>query len=538
VGELVVRVRNEVLDGLDNLIPFERLVRELNPKTIPGANPIYQSIVIFEPPMDSPDPAWSIHLMETEIGDAVASTRLDLELQLDERPDGHIAGRLIFDRDLFEHASASRIVGHFVSIAVAMAGDAAAGVSTLDLLDEDERRRLVEWNATITRRSPATVHGLVERHADRQPDAPAISAGGRVTTYSELCRSADRTAQRLRAAGLGAGDVVACCSEPSSDLVAAVLGVLKAGASYLLLDPALARQELDHMVADSGAATIYATPPLASLLSGSTPILALADPGGAARLPDDPGEETEGDLCCLQYSGTGDEGRGVSMSHEGVINVATALGAELGLGSSSTTLVLPSTLFGASAVELWMPLIAGAKLVLAPSETVGDGARVSALIAAERVSFLHAAPDIWRTLIDTGLRASRGLSALCGGGALDTRLAGQLLDRYRAVFTAYGAPETTVYSTLGRVERDRRLSIGYPIANTRVYILDDRGRQVPIGMGGQLVIAGRGVARLADGEQDGAGFVDDPLGSGRAYATGDVARWRPEGSLELVHPRP
>jgi amino acid adenylation domain-containing protein len=540
VHDLIVRVRNELLDALDHLVPFERLVRELHTDGVANANPVYQTMVVLEPATAAPDPSWSIHQMESEIGDAVGSTKLDLELELDERPEGHIAGRLIYDRDLFEAATAARMAEHWSRVVGAVAADPSMTVSRIPILTPaEEQCQLVEWNATATERSSAAVHDLVQARAARQPDAPAVSAGGQAISYAEADSRASAIARRLLAAGVGPGDVVALCSDPSVDLVVGVLGVLKAGAAYLLLDPDLPPERLDVMVTDSGAAAMLAQPALTARLAARLArVLVLGESDDreqpAAAVPDDVAPDA---VCCLQYTpGATGQRNGVPIRHAAVVNLVTALAADLGIGPADTVLVLPSSFFHVSVIEPWLALIAGARIVVAPADMASDGARLSRLIAAERVTFLHARPSTWQTLIDTGLKATRSLKALSGGEQLSQELADQILERCRVLWNAYGAVETTAYSTLARVEQSVPVTIGRPIANTRVYVLDGYNRPVPVGVTGQLLIAGDGVASgyLNRPDLNAEAFVDDPFGPGTAYRTGDLARWLPDGQLELA----
>jgi non-ribosomal peptide synthetase component F len=215
------------------------------------------------------------------------------------------------------------------------------------------------------------------------------------------------------------------------------------------------------------------------------------------------------------------------------------MAADLGISSADTVLALPSTLFGVPAVDLWMPLIAGARIVVAPADMASDGSRLSRLIAAERVTFLHTLPSTWQTLIDTGLRSARALRALSGGELLSEGLADQILERCRVLWNAYGAVETTAYATLARVERSVPVAIGRPIANTRVYVVDGCNQPVPVGVTGELLVAGDGLASgyLDRPEETAEVFVDDPFGPGTAYRTGDLARWLPNGELELARSR-
>jgi amino acid adenylation domain-containing protein len=540
--DLIVRVRNELLDGLDHLVPFERLVRELHPSGVSNANPVYQTMLLLEPTTAAPDPSWSLHQMESEISDAVGSARLDLELELDERPEGHIAGRLIYDRDLFKAATAARMGEHWSGIIRAVAADPTLTVSTIPILTPaEEQRQLVEWNATATERSSGAVHHLVQARTARQPDAPAVSAAGHAISYAEAEARAGGIARRLLAAGVRAGDVVALCSDPSVDLVAGVLGVLKAGASYLLLDPGLPPEQLDFMVTDSAAAALLAQPALAARLS-APPALVLvlgeAEDGeqAVAAVPDDVAPDA---VCCLQYTAASGKPSGVLIRHASVVNLATAMAADLGIGPADTVLTLPSTFFRAAVMELWMPLIAGARIVVAPADVARDGARLSRLVRAERVTFLHAPPSTWQALIDTGLRSARSLRALTGGEQLSQALADQILERCRVLWNAYGAVETTTYATLARVEQSVPVTIGRPIANTRVYVLDGYNQPVPVGVTGELLVAGDGVAAgyLNRTERTAEAFVDDPFGPGSAYRTGDLARWLPDGELELALPQ-
>jgi amino acid adenylation domain-containing protein len=538
-SDLVVRVRNELLDGLDNLVPFERLVRGLKPTGVSNANPVYQSMIILEPPTVAPDPSWSIHQMESAIGDAVGTAKLDLDLELDERPEGHISGRVIYDRDLFDEKSAERIAAHWLGLLDAVAKDPTIATSSLPTLSVGERGDLTHWNATTTLRPPGAVHDLVRAQSVRQPFAPAVSADGQVMAYAELDRRSGKVAEHLRSVGVGAGDVVALYSELSADLVVGILGVLKAQAAYLLLDPALPAEQLAFMVADSGAVAVLADPELARAMNAQR--ILVFDLGhlddGQALAPAPPADADPGALCCLEYvidaSGTP---IGVPVRHSSVVNLCGAMADGLGIGPADTILVLPSTFFGFSILELWMALSLGAKIVLAEGDGVTDGLGLSRLIATERVSFLHASPTDWQALIDSGLRASRGLSALSGGEELTEELADRILDRARVLWNAYGTPQTTGYSTLARVERAKPVTIGRPIANARVHVLDRDGQPVPIGLTGELFVAGEGVVSgyLNRAELTAHAFIDDPIGSGRAFRTGDIGRWRTDGELELT----
>lgn len=456
--ELVVRTRNELLDGLDNVLPFERIVRDLRPDT-QGANPIYQTILVLEPAGVTPDPAWSLHQMDARLADAMGACKVDLELQLDEQPAGGLTGRLIYDRELFERSTAIRLIEHWLRLVEAAADDPSAAISGLSaLLPARERRRLTVWNATRTELHRAPIHELVSARAKHQPQAIAVSDGAVTLSYAELDRRSDETATPPAAVG-----------EPSPQHVVDALGALKAGA-----------------------------------------LLRLPAAGGQI----------------------------VEVTHGAVVNGAMALAAELGITPADTILVLPRMLARNPISALWMGLIAGAQILLAPAEVAGDGARMRQLIRAEQVTCLQASPGEWQALIDGGLRSVRGLRALSGGGDgghLSGELAGLILDRCRVLWNGYSAPETSGYGTLGRVEHTEAMTIGRPLANTRAHVVDSHGRPVSVDVPGELLIAGEGVAAgYINGGPGGERFITDPFTAGRAFRTGQRVRRRADGRLELA----
>jgi non-ribosomal peptide synthetase component F len=285
-------------------------------------------------------------------------------------------------------------------------------------------------------------------------------------------------------------------------MVVALLGVLRAGAAYALLDPALSTERRELALAGAVA-----------VIEPSGEVVSRA--GAAANVA------RAGALCALQYVWSATENpRSVPMEDSAMVNLARALAVEFGIGPGDAILTVGPTLFRTAAFELWMALLSGARVVMAPDGA--DGAELGQVIARERVTFLHASPDIWQRLLRTGFKGGRGLRALSGGGPLPREAAEQILEHCRVLWIAYGGPETGGYCTVAPVERSAPITIGRPIANRRAYVLDAHGQPVPIGVTGELVVAGDGVV---PGESDAEAGV---------YRTGDLARWLPDGELELV----
>ncbi len=499
-AELVSRVRNDLLDGLDNVLPFERIVRELGVDAGSTANPIYQTMIVLEPSTEPTDPSWSLHQIDSAMNRAAGVCKLDLELQLDERADGHLDGQLIYDRELFDESTARRVVSNFELLLEAAANDSSRPISQLATLTSEEQRQLLAWNATATEQPGSTIPEQLRARAGEHPDAPAVSADGAGLSYGELSRRADAVAAALITAGVGPGELVSVHLEPSINLVVGALGASRAGAAFVLVDPTVPP---DH----ANAAAILTS----SELAGSfTAPLVLVD-----RLEERPGTELP------------------ALVPDAAFNAATALASELLLSRADTVLSLGPNIFRDPLVELWLPLLSGARLVIAPPGIETDGRALSRLVRSEHVTFLHARPSTWRGLTDTGMRPARGLTAVSGGESLSEELAHVLLDRCRVLWNAYGVAETTGYCTLARIEEPVDIRIGRPIANANVYVVDDDDRPVPVGATGHLLVADASLAPT----NESARVIENPFGDGRAVRTGDFARWLRTGEVQLVDHR-
>jgi non-ribosomal peptide synthetase component F len=516
--ELLHRARDAVFDGLDHLVPFERVVRELRPNSGHGRNPIYQTMFVMEPHGGAQDECWTLHQMESGVGDALGTTRMDLELELDERPEGHLAGRLIFDRDLYDRDTVLRLSEQLDQIMAAVCANPELTVSEVPLISSaQQQRQVVQWNATVTRleSAAATIDELVARRADHDSAVAAVGDGEQALSHGELQVRADAVAARLRAAGIGRGEVVAVCGAPRVGLVAAALGTLRAGAAHCLIDPQLPVERRDALIAGSSASAV----------------LTLTNDGDAdLRLRDRDGRVGDGDACCVLDAGGGPPG---VAHHAAVVNLTLALTTELGLSGTDVVAVLPEMLYTSAITELWPALGAGARLVLLTPEQAADGRALSRRIRAERATLLHADPSTWQRLVDSGLRSSRTLRALCGPGRLDRDLADAILARCRVLFNAHGSPYATGLSTFAQIGSEGPITIGRPLANCRAYVVDRFQRPVAVGITGRLLLAGVGVT--APPVSAGAdGGTRDPFAGGPAVDTGERARWLADGRLALV----
>ena len=537
--ELLGRVRDELVDGLSNLVPFERLVRELHPHREPGANPLFQVAIVLEPSTVAVDPAWSLHQMETEVSNAVGNAKFDLLLELDERLEGNIVGRLIYDGDLFDRDTAARIAEHWIAVLEGVVATPGRPVCELRLLTEEQRRsQLVDWNATLAEYPrDACLHELVSAQSGRTPDAVAAVFDDEELSYRELDERSSAVARRLVACNQERG-LVAIYLERSLEMLVGMLAILKSGAAYLPLDPAHPSPRLSLMLEDSGATALLTDSRLLSALDDHPDSVVCIDETppvdvlGDAPLPPVVAE----DLAYVLYtSGSTGRPKGVCISHRSVVNLLSSVAREPGITADDTIMATTTYAFDIAATELWLPLVTGARTVIAPRDVAADGRRLVSLLERSNVTFMQATPATWQMMLEAGWPGQPGLVAVSTGEALAPQLAEMLLDRTACVWNMYGPTETTVWSTGDRLEPGAPITIGRPLSNTRAYILN-RGRElVPVGVPGELAIAGDGVGMgyLNRPEMTAERFVPDPFVPGeRMYLSGDLTRYLADGRIE------
>ncbi|MFI1367335.1 amino acid adenylation domain-containing protein [Streptomyces griseochromogenes] len=484
-------------------------------------------------------------LYEEEATAPATATGADTELamRLRTEPDGSIAGVLEYTTALFDQDTVERMAERFLALLTAAAQRPETPLSALDLLPPAERDLLVRrWNDTAVPRSWRPVHELFADHVGSAPDAVALvdagSPDGTHVTYRELDERAEWYARRLLVAGVQPESVVGVLADRNPELVAALLGVWKAGAAYLPLNPELPADRIHYMLEDSGASVVIAEAGHRRLLPEGFPgaVLELGT-GPAPAVAAPPRPSTAGRLAYLMYtSGSTGRPKGVKIEHRSLVNLLLAMRDEVGAGG--TWLAVTSTSFDISGLELYLPLVSGGRIVLAGTEQARDGQTLVKAIEAHEVSHVQATPSSWKLLLQAGFDFP-SVVALAGGEALSLDLARRLRPRVRRLVNVYGPTETTIWSTLWEVPRDPdRVAIGRPLQNTTVYVLDERQALLPVGVPGELCIGGTGLARGYRNRPDetAARFVRNPFGppGSRLYRTGDIVRTRPDGTLEYL----
>jgi len=549
--ELLGRARGMALDAYDHQdVPFEHLVEELRPARDPSRNPLFQVMFVLQNA-----PTAAVELAGAPLQQEWADTgtaKVDLTLYVVETEDGGLRGLLEYNTDLFEEATIARMAEHFRTLLEGIAADPDRRLSALPLLTEVERRQLlVDWNSTVAPLPEATLPALVAAQAARTPDAVAVVCADEELTYAALEGRADRLARRLRELGVGPDVLVGLYTERSLAMVVGLLGILKAGGAYVPLDPSFPVERLAFMAADAALPVLVTQAALVGRLPAhAARVVLLDDPdpdpdAAAGDAGDAGGGATLDDLAYVLYtSGSTGHPKGVQIPHRALVNFLASMRRAPGLTAADTLLAVTTLSFDIAGLELYLPLIVGARLVVAGRDVAVDGAALAATLTRTGATVMQATPATWRLLLDAGWQGDPRLTALCGGEALPGELAARLRPRVGALWNMYGPTETTIWSTIQEVAEPvgaagEVVPIGRPIANTQTYVLDGHMRPVPVGVPGELCIGGAGLARgyLGRPALTAERFVPDPFATApgaRLYKTGDRARYRPDGTLEYL----
>jgi amino acid adenylation domain-containing protein len=518
-------------------LPFERVARELRPRPQVSAHPLFQVLFTLDPPADPGLEGWAVLPVAIE---AEAST-FDLHLELEEQP-GELRGRLLYAADLFEAETAERLAGHLLAVLGEAAADPSRRLSELPDLGSDELDRLRAWNATAAPLPETSVLGLVEAQVDRAPDALAVQAGRERLSYRDLDQRANQLARHLLSMGAGSRSPVAVCLDRGLDLAVAVCAVLKAGAAYLPLDAADPTDARAATMADAGCHLLVTGPDLGEAWNGGIAVVRLDAEGGAiAALPETRlavPVSPEGPACLLYTAGQDGKPLGVGVRHRSLVNLlGTSEGAPRP-GARDVVVAVSPPASGRAAAELLLPLAAGARLVIAGAETAASGRRLADLLERSGATFLQAGEETWRLLLDAGWRGRAWLTAvLVADRPPAPGLAERLAACCREVWTVYGSGETGLWAAAGRVEPERPMPGLRPLPNATLHVLDRPGRRAPLGVPGELLVGGAGVAGgyLGRPELTAERFVPDPWDeSGTLFRTGDRARLLSDGSLQLL----
>jgi amino acid adenylation domain-containing protein len=540
-GELLSRVKETAASTYAHQqIPFDLLVEKLQPVRRVSHSPLVQVMFTFQNLPMEPIVLPNLTVEPEELDPGIARADLSIEVWPD---DEGFRCDFEFNTDIFEEETVLQMQRHYLRLLKTVASAPATRIRALSLLSESERYQIVEeWNRTSMPASPsATVAEWFQAQAVKSPAAAAVVYGERTLTYAELDAQSNRLASILRSHGVARGTVVGVFLHRSPEMVVALLGILKAGGAYLPLDPQLPAQRIEFLIADAAVPLIVTQTDLRDTLSDSGAALLMIDQiSESVEQPptDKPNSE---DLAYLIYtSGSTGNPKGTEITHGALVNLLASMLREPGLTSEDTLVAITTLSFDIAGLEIFGPLVCGATVVVASREQVLDPELLAGLLEESAATVMQATPSTWRMLVESGWMGRADLRMWCGGEALRPDLAESLLARGRELWNLYGPTETTIWSAAHRVKSgENPILIGRPIGNTRMYILDPEGQPVPVGVPGELYIAGAGVARgyWRRPELTETRFLPDPFDpvpGRRMYRTGDLARYRRDGQIQLI----
>lgn len=533
--EIVRRVRDVVLDAFTHQeAPFHKLVEELAPGRDASRSPLVQILFNYQSApvgnVDFEGISWAPLEIEQW------ASQFDLSVTVDPAITRKVF--LSYNTDLYDAETVARFLKHYMEVLEAMAADPEQSLATLAL-----RVGAGKHQDSSLSYPEVCFHQLFEGQAAQTPDRVALVYEDRQFTYGELNARANHLANRLRRLGVAAETRVGVFAERSPDLVAGLLAIAKAGGAYVPIDPAYPRERVALILQDSAvAALISQNSLLPQLPQNDLPILCLDETVETEAVETANPEPITGpdNLAYVIYtSGSTGRPKGVQIPHRALVSFLASMQQRPGIGASDVLLSVTTISFDIAALELFLPLITGARVVIASRESAADGRALMGQLDACNASVMQATPTTWRMMMEWGWRGTSRLKVICGGERLPTSLARHLCARAGSVWNLYGPTETTVWSSIWAVDPDcDRSIIGQPIHNTQIHILDDNMLPLPVGVEGEIYIGGEGLARgyLNRSELTAERFVPNPYGApgARLYRTGDVGRYLSDGKVEFI----
>jgi amino acid adenylation domain-containing protein len=538
VPELLSRVQMSLVQAQDHFLPFAQLLESLELDPSLSHAPVFQVSFSFRE-TDGPSRAPGLKLEEFDFDDGVA--RLDLVLEICKTSTG-LACRFRYSTDLFDRSTIERLVNHFETVLHAIVSSPNQRLSALPVATEAERKQiLIDWNDTTLPDEARCIPQLFESQAALTPNATAAKFASEQLTYRELNRRANQLAHYLKKRGVGPEVLVAICVKRSLDMIVGLMGILKAGGAYVPLDPAYPAERLHFMLQDSEAKLLLTQESIRPRLPETAAEFVCLDSGWSEI-----SKECDEDLATkpaaenLAYviytSGSTGKPKGVAIEHCSAAALLAWARTVFSREELSGVLAATSICFDLSVFELFVPLSCGGKVLLA-----GDVLQLLGLPAANEVKLINTVPSAMVELLRLGGVPETVQTVNLAGEPLQPSLVDEIYKQthVKRVYDLYGPSEDTTYSTFALREREGRVTIGRPIANTRIYLLDENLRPVPIGVTGELHLAGAGLARgyLNRPELTATAFICDPFAatmSGRLYKTGDLARYLPDGDIEYL----
>jgi amino acid adenylation domain-containing protein len=520
--------------------PFDQLVDELNISRDLSRSPLFDVMLILQ---NQDEPGLDLGPVRvTPAFEHPRTSKFDLTFTFKATARGLVAG-IEYNTDLFESASVQDMAGVFTALVEGCLATPECPIAQLPRMTKEQERTLLARGRGPELDLPSGgVFDLIVSQAHRTPDRCAVSDDDAAFSYAALISRAEAYAARLQRAGVRPGDRVGLMLERSADVPAAILGVLRAGAAYVPIDPAFPPERIAYIAADAKLRVLLTHAALRGQWPADVPTILVDEPFFPMERASPVASDPRNCAYIVYTSGSTGRPKGARVSHRSMVNFLLAMQRELAMRADASLLAVTTISFDIVVLELFLPLTVGARVVMCDRLTAADGRALARRLAASNADWMQATPTTWRMLLDAGWTGKTDLHVLSGGEALTPQLAAALLSITARLWNLYGPTETTVWSSCGELEPatwtdPQPICLGHPIANTQLYILDDRCRLVPPGGVGELCIAGEGVAmdywQRPDltAERFLTATAADPW-QGRLYRTGDRVRWGPQQRLE------
>ncbi|OYD97951.1 non-ribosomal peptide synthetase [Nostoc sp. 'Peltigera membranacea cyanobiont' 210A] len=522
-------------------LPFELLVEELQLQRSLSHTPVFQVMFALQ---NMPGDGLKLSGLNLEYLPIENDTaRFDLSLSFTDNVEG-LVGELEYNSDLFDADNIKSMLRHLTTLLTDIVKHPDKSISELSILTPAEQQQILrEWNYTEADYPHVCVHELFSAQVAKTPDAIAVIAGSQQLTYKELDEKANQLAHYLSSLGVGREVLVGICCDRSLPMIVALLAILKAGGAYIPLDPTFPQERLAYMLQDSQTSVLLTQQHLLpNLPPHHAQVICLDSNWESIAIQEiitsNSNIEPDNLMYTIYTSGSTGKPKGVQITHENVVNFLTAMQQELHLSHQDSLLSVTTLSFDIAVLEIFLPLTVGAKVILASREIATDGAQLLQQLNNSAATVMQATPATWRMLLDAGWEGNSQLKILCGGEALPQSLARQLCQRCSQIWNLYGPTETTIWSTIYQIsDSEKPISIGHPLANTQIYILDKYLQPLPVGISGEIYIGGVGLARgyFNQPELTKEKFITNRFNSKTLlYKTGDLARYLPNGEIEYL----
>ncbi|MBX9257864.1 amino acid adenylation domain-containing protein [Desmonostoc muscorum CCALA 125] len=510
---------------------------------IPVGQPLFESIVNFQ---NYPTDFSKLQeVSNLKISNIRSFMHPHYPLTVSVKVDSELLLEIFYESSRFESTTIKRMLGHFCTLLLGMTANQQQRVKDLPLLTAQEHHKLlIDWNNTQIDYPQKCIHQLFEAQVEKTPDAIAVIFENQQLTYRELNTKANKLAHYLQELGVKAEILVGICVERSLNMLIGLLAILKAGGAYIPLDPSYPKERLGFILEDAQVPVLLTqTFLLEAIPQNKAKVVCLdADWQNMAQQSQENlfSELTTESLAYVIYtSGSTGKPKGVQIPHNALSNFLYSMQETPGLTQDDTLLAVTTYSFDIAALELFLPIIVGGRLVIASREIASDGIQLSAKLTDSKVTVMQATPATWQLLLTAGWSGNHQLKILCGGEALPGHLANQLLHRCASLWNMYGPTETTIWSAACQIETDSKIvPINQAIANTQLYILNQYNQLVPVGVAGELHIGGDGLARgyLNRPDLTAEKFIPNPFSekAARLYKTGDLARYLSNGEIEYI----